>query len=252
VPDAATGNALVIKPRISRFDIKKHEEHAFEQREKIPGWRLADKSRRVLADTSHQLDEALPDVDTDDSDILLPWANEFAALSAAGIAIRTGGALLAQVSCGYVVEAGASLRRVIEARLNVSALLADPMGGYGLRFLEGHPSKLATLTKHHGSREEIAALSQLNHADSSTLNLFWDQGLERQRGAITYGKFHVYPQVVEEQALSLLYVASKEFVGIAQAVCTVFGAELEVTPWVRQELRRLDDLVEHEAAGDSA
>ena len=198
----------------------------------------------MLADTSQQLDESLPDVDAEGPDILRPWANEFAAISAAGIAIRTGGALLAQVSCGYVIEAAASLRRVIEARLNVSALQADPTGDYGLRFLEGHPSKLATLTKQHGSRQEIAALSQLNHADSSTLELFWDPNLERQRGAVTYGKFHVYPQVVEEQALSLLYVASKEFVDIAQGICEVFGAELEVIPWVRQELRRLDDLVE--------
>lgn len=252
MPEATEGEARSIKPRISRFDIKSHEEHAFGQRESIPGWRLADKSRRVLADTSHQLDGRLPDIDADSPEDLQPSANEFAAVSAAGIAIRSGGALLAQVSCGYVVEAAASLRRVIEVRLNVSALLADPSGAYGLKFLEGRPSKLATLSKKHGSRQEIAALSQLNHADSSTLGLFWDPNLERQRGQVTYGKFHVYPQVVEEQALSLLYVASKEFVGIARAVCEVFGVEVEVTPWVLRELRRLDELVAQEDGGDSA
>ncbi len=252
MPDAAEGETRSIKPRISRFDIKKHEEHAFGQRESIPGWRLADKSRRVLADTSHQLDESLPNIDADDPDDLRPWANEFAAISAAGIAIRSGGALMAQVSCGYVIEAAASLRRVIEARLNVSALLADPTGAYGLKFLEGRPSTLGTLSKKHGSRQEIAALSQLNHADPSTLDLFWDPNLERRRGQINYGKFHVYPQVVNEQALSLLYVASKEFVGIAQAVCEVFGVELEVTPWVLGELCRLDELAEQEDRGDSA
>jgi hypothetical protein len=252
VSDTAGAGAGSIKPRISRWDIKKHEQHAFEQRERIPGWRLADKSRRILADVSHQLDETLPEIGAEGPDDLRPWANEFAAISAAGIAVRSGGALLAQVSCGYVIEGGASLRRVIEARLNLSALLADPSGAYGLRFLEGHPSKLATLSKRHGSRQEVAALSQLNHADSSTLDLFWDPDQERQRGAITYGKFHVYPQVVEEQALSVLYVASKEFVGIGKAVCDVFGVKLEETQWVSRELRRLDDLVEQDGVGDSA
>jgi hypothetical protein len=242
----------LIKAQISRWDIKRHEQHAFEQRESIPGWRLADKSRRVLADVSRQLNESLPNVKAGGPDDLRPWANEFAALSAAGIAIRTGGALLAQVSCGYVIEAAASLRRVIEARLNVSAFLADPSGTYGLRFLEGHPSKLATLTKRHGSRDEIKALSQLNHADSTTLDLFGDPELARQEGNVTYSKFHVYPQVVEEQALSLLYVASKEFVGIGEAICAVFGVDIEVTPWVLREIRRLDDLVAQEDAGDSA
>jgi hypothetical protein len=241
-----------IKPQLARWDLKAHEKHAFEQRESIPGWRLADKSRRVLADASRQLDESLPNISAHGPDDLRPWANEFAAVSAAGIAIRTGGALLAQVSCGYVVEAAASLRRIIEVRLNVLALLSDPSGAYGLRFLEGRPSKLATLSKRHGNRQEIVALSQLNHADSSTLDLFWDKDKETQRGDITYGKFHVYPQVVEEQALSLLYVASKEFVSVGQAICEVFGVELEVTPWVQRELSRLNQLAAREKVGDSA
>ena len=241
-----------IRPQLSRWDFKEHEEHAFGQRESIPGWRLADKSRRVLADACHQLDKSLPDIGADGPDELRPWANEFAALSAAGIAIRTGGALLAQVSCGYVVEAAASLRRIIEVRLNISAFLADPSGSYGLKFIEGRPSKLATLSKRHGGRQEINALSQLNHADSTTLELFWDRDQERQRGAISYGKFHVYPQVIEEKALSLLFVASKELVGIGRGICEVFDVELQVTPWVLQELHRLDEQSAQEAAGDSA
>ena len=45
---------------------------------------------------------------------------------------------------------------------------------------------------------------------------------------------------------------SLEGTGIGLAICEVFGVELEVTPWVRRELRRLDHLVEQEAAGDNA
>jgi hypothetical protein len=252
VSDAAKSDALLIKPRIARWNPKEHEKLAFEQRESIPGWRLADKSRRMLGDTTNQLSESLPAIAASEASELQPWANRFAAVEAAGIAIRTGGAVLAQVSCGYVIEAAAALRRIIEARLNLSAFLADPSGTYALKFIEGRPSRLSTLAKRHGSRQEIDALSQLNHADSRTLDLFWDPTMSRQEGAITYGKFHVFPQVVEEKALSLLYVVSKEFVGVAETVCEVFGAEIEVTPWVRQELLRLDELAAQEAADRSS
>jgi hypothetical protein len=231
-----------IRPRVSSLNLKERELRAFEQREAIPGWRLADKSRRLLADASHQLNLLLPDIAAERPEDLRPWANEFAALEAAGIVIRTGGALLAQVSCGYVIEAAASLRRIIEARLNISAFLAEPSGAYALRFIEGRPSKLATLAKRHGSKQEIDALSQLNHTDSRTLGLFWDPALTRRAGAITYGKFHIYPHPDPEKSLSLLYVVSKELVGVARACCEVFGAELEVTPWIRSELDRLEEL----------
>lgn len=58
---SAAPAVCAIKPQISRWDFKERERRAFEEREAIENWRLADKSRRVLADVSHQLNEALPE-----------------------------------------------------------------------------------------------------------------------------------------------------------------------------------------------
>jgi hypothetical protein len=237
-----------IKPHISTWNLKEHERRAFEQRESLPGWKLADKSRRLLADVSRQLNDSHPELAVDGPDELRPFANEYAAIEAAGIAVRAAGAVLAQVSCGYVVEAAAGLRRIIEARLHLRTILEDPGGSYAVRFIEGKGSTLGTLTKRHGSKQEVEALHQLSHADSRGLRLLSDPDRASKAGALTYGKFHVFPFVDPDMAHSMLYVLSREMVGAGRAVCEVFGAELEVTPWVLNELVRLDGLAAREAA----
>jgi hypothetical protein len=241
---SAAPAVCAIRPQISRWDLKERERRAFEERGAIENWRLADKSRRMLADVSHQLNEALPEVSAEGPEELRPFANQYATVDACGIAVRTGGAVLAEISCGYVLEAAAGVRRIIEAHLHLRAILADPGGSYALKFIEGKGSKLAKLTAQHGRKEEIEALHRLSHADSRALRVLWEPKRTSTAGAVTIGHFHIFPAVDPDMARSLLYVLAKEMVGVAETASEIFGRTVDVTPWVRTELDRLSELAQ--------
>jgi hypothetical protein len=237
----------LVKPKISGWPLKQDEARLFERRDQIPNWRLADKSRRVLAETSRQLSVAIPEVTLTTNQELRPYARRYAAVSACGIAVRAAGSVLAQVGAGYVVEAGGSLRRIIEARMNLEAVLKDTTPDYALRFLQGKGSKLAKLSSKGKNRAEVEALSKLTHADVGVLR-FLSARRDGVGTEVDHGEYNVWPAVDPAMAESILYVVAHETVAIAGAACEVFGFGLEVPPWVSNELTRLGEIAEQVAA----
>jgi hypothetical protein len=236
-----------IKPRIAEWRLKQDEARLFERREEIVNWRLADKCRRVLAETSRQLSDAIPDVIVTTNEELRPYARQYAAVSTCGIAVRAAGSVLAQVGAGYVVEAGGSLRRIIEARMNLEAVLKDPGPGYAVRFLQGRGSKLGTLSGKGKNRLEVDALSKLTHADVHALRFL----AARRDGVgteVDRGEYNVWPAVDPAMAESILYVVAYETMAIAAAACEVFGFGIEIPPWIANELKRLGEIAEQVAA----
>jgi hypothetical protein len=236
-----------IRPKIADWRLKQDEARLFERREEISNWRLADKCRRVLAETSRQLSMAIPEVLLKTNEDLRPFAREYAAVSACGIAVRSAGSALAQVGAGYVVEAGASLRRIVEARMNLEAVVKDASPDYALRFLQGRGSKLATLSGKGKNRAEVEALSKLAHTDVGTLRFL----SARRNGAgteVDHGEFNVWPAVDPTMAESILYVVAYETVAVGVAACEIFGFALELPSWISNELVRLQEIAEQAAA----
>jgi hypothetical protein len=70
----------IVKPSLSEWRLKEHEKWLLEQSDSIPNWRLADKCRRLLADTTSHLSASLPD-DSHSKTVaeLKPRAREYAA-----------------------------------------------------------------------------------------------------------------------------------------------------------------------------
>ena len=240
-----------ITPKISGWPLKKEEARLFERRDQIPNWRLADKSRRVLAETSRQLSAAIPDVTVATNEELRPYAREYAAVSTCGIAVRAAGSILAQVGAGYVVEAGGSLRRMIEARMNLEAVVNDSGPDYAVRFLKGRGSKLATLAGKGKNRAEVEALSKLTHADVGALR-FLSARRDGVGTEVDHGEYNVWPAVDPTMAESILYIVAYESANIAAGACEVFGFALELPPWISNELLRLREIAEQVATARAA
>jgi hypothetical protein len=205
-----------IRPRIAEWRLKQDEARLFEHREQIANWRLADKCRRVLAETSRQLSAAIPEVTLTTNDELRPYARRYAAVSACGIGVRAAGSVLAQVGAGYVVEAGGSLRRINESRMHLEAVLKDPGSDYALRFLQGKGSKLAKLSGNGKNRAEVDALSKLAHAHVGVLR-FLSARRDETGNEVDHGEFNVWPAVDPVMAESILYVVADETMKVAVA-----------------------------------
>jgi hypothetical protein len=239
----------VIKPHISAWPLKENEAHLFEHRQDVPNWRLADKCRRLLADTNHQLSNSIPEERHATAEDLRPRARKYAALAASALAVRSAGSILVQVGSGYVVEAGGTLRRLMEARMNVEAILGDPSGDYALRFIRGRGSSLKKLSGKGKRRADVEALSPLAHADSRTLRYLSPRNAEAEAGSqVVHGEISVAPTVDPQMAESILYVVADEMVRTAAGACEVFGATLTLPSWVASELERLRGLAEEAAA----
>lgn len=231
----------VIQPKIADWKIKQRERQLFADAEVIPNWRLADKARRLLADTAGHLSPEIPSQIGKTLRQFDPQAaRQFAVIAASGIAVRSAGSALVLVASGYVVESAGPFRRILESKLQARAILDDESGQYALRFLQGRGTGISKLAQRYGQKEEIELLSTFAHADASGLRLV-ESGVRRGSGEVSETEISVLPAADPEKAISILYLVAYESVGITTIVAEVFGVGVEVPPWISAELKRLKE-----------
>ena len=220
-----------IQPKIASWKIKDRERELFASAEEIPTWRLADKTRRMLGDLAqHVSGETPPQVGAKTlADFDRSAARQFASIAAAGIVVRSSSSVLMLTSTGYVVEAGAMLRRVIEAKLHCRAISDDESGEYALRYLQGKGSGLSKLAQKYGNRDEVDTLSKLSHADNRSLRLVESRFIEGD-GIVQEGEFSVMPARQPEWAASLLYVVAYETAAMCALLVEVSALESRFQP----------------------
>lgn len=157
----------VIRPRVLGWQFAQRESQVFEQRERIPTWKLADKSRRILADTLRQLSSGMPAEGA-------PWsADEFATGSARenGDPARLArGPELFGPDRAYLVRVRG--RGLWTGAKRVGRDAEDKTGQrrrvrhYARRVLCGRaPRNLKALAEKHGSAREIKLLDKFAHSE---------------------------------------------------------------------------------------
>jgi hypothetical protein len=232
-------NGVVVKAQISEWKLKQEEQALYAGAEEVPNWRLADKVRRMLADLNFHFSEQLPEtVGLKIEDFDSTVARRSAVVSASAIAIRAAGSAMVLISSGYGPEAAGPLRRLIEAKLNVEAILNDPSGDYAIRYLQGRPRKLSKLAQKYGNAEEVELLSVLAHADVRGLAMLHVDQPKRSSEVIE-GTFSVMPFRDVGEAEFLLHAVAYECALMCAGLAQASDVGFEIPPWVSGELGRM-------------
>jgi hypothetical protein len=242
----------VVKPSIRDWRLKQEEGALFARAEDVPNWRLADKTRRMLADLSFYFSERLPSLSGVSPQKIEPRISRQAAvIGASGIAVRSVGSGMAMISCGYLPEAAGPVRRLVEAKLNAQAVLEDSTGEYAARYLQGRPRGITKLAQKYGAAEDVKLLSMLTHADVRGLSLLDIEPPRLSSDGVQESTFSVLPDRNEQQAQELLYAIAYECGSMCACLAEAFGVGVEMPAWVSRELLRIRDEREkrHETEG---
>lgn len=229
----------LLRPRIANVRFKEQERSLFEGAEHLPNWKLADKSRRVLAEVNRHLSASLPPrpPHTPLEKLEPAMLREAAGISAAAITIRAVGSGITLVSCGYVVESGQALRRAQEARLHAQATYDDAGGEYAARFLQRRGSNLSKLAQRYQVRQDVDTLSALAHADVQGLHLLGFESDSRGPGSIA---IDTRPKRDDRKAGMALYLLAQASLQMTRVLSLIFDIDVEVPPWISAEVKRID------------
>lgn len=238
----------VVKAEISEWNLKQEERALFGRADDVPNWRLADKVRRMLADLNFHFSEQMPEtVGLEIKEIDPTVACRSAIIAAGAIAVRAAGSVMALIASGYGPEAAGPMRRLLEAKLNVQALLDDTSGQYAIRYLQGQPRGLAKLAQKYGNEEEVKLMSVLTHADVRGLSMLYVGAPERSAEVIE-GTFSLMPFRDEAEAEYLLHALAYECALICAGLAQAFEVAFEIPPWISGELQRLRDKAQQRQA----
>lgn len=233
----------VVKAKIARWQIRQGERALFESADQVPNWRLADKSRRLLADFCHHLSGKLPSiVGSPLKDVDRDVLKREALISAASIIVRAAGSGMANIACGYQPESAGPARRAFEAKLNARAVVDDPSGEYALRYLQGRSRGLQKLADRYGGGDDLPLLSQLSHADVRGLSRLYVKP-PRISDQVTEGEINLMPSREDQSAGLVAYLLAYEAVEMCSILAEEFGIAFEVPPWVSGELHRQGEAV---------
>lgn len=229
----------VLRPKIANIRFKERERELFESAEGISNWRLADKSRRMLADVNRHLSAELPDrpAGTPVEKLDPTMLREAAGISAAALTIRAAGSGMTLVAGGYVIESGQALRRAQEARLHAQMTYDDASGKYAARFLQRKAWTLSRLAQRYGVRKDIDTLSKLAHADVHGLQLLGFEKDSHGPGSIA---IDTRPRRDDRQAAMALYLLAQASLQMLRILSLIFDIDVEVPPWVSAEIARID------------
>jgi hypothetical protein len=239
----------ILKPKIADVRFKEREKALFASGEAVPNWKLADKSRRILADINRHLSAGLPPrpPQTALKDLDISMVRQAAGISAAAITIRAVGSGMALVSCGYMPESAFALRRAQEARLHAQAVRDAAGSDYAVRFLERKATGIAKLAQRYGVNEDIATLSALAHADVQGLLLLGFETKTRGPGSVA---IDTRPKRNECESGVALYLHAQAAVQMTRVLAEIFDVDVEMPQWVVGELKRFSR--EAEAERDEA
>jgi len=146
------------------------ERYLFDSVEKCQGWSTLAHARELLRREIVEVSRwrlsrgedswiAIDDLDPSK-------ARQIAVFQLASLCSRAAGSVVALVSCGYVPEAKAPLRRLREAGLRARLVLDDESGHHARAWLSGRPLRgMAYLESRYGSTGAMKLLSPAAHAD---------------------------------------------------------------------------------------
>jgi hypothetical protein len=232
----------LIRPHIIEWDFSARESELFGERETIPTWTLANKCRRILADTVRQLSSRIAGFDqpTLVSSLHAQPARNLAAIQLGSLVVRSCSARTALISCGYEVEALGPTRSSWEGVLRIRAVNDDGSGEYARKVLAGRaPRNLKALAAKYGSKDEIELLDHFAHSDVRTLLPLSDRA--RRDATDPEMELDLRPTRGQMRPAYQLWDSSYVALNAAIGVCEVFGVGLRVPPWVSGQLQHLRD-----------
>lgn len=226
----------IIRPRIATWNLKAQEQGLFESRGQIKNWAVADKARRSLADVTNHLSMAMQDFpDAPLEDVERTVMQQFSVVAASSIVVRSVGAGMALISCGYLAESAGPTRRGLEARLHGLAILDDKSGDYAIRYAKGEGRKLSRLASKYGHLDDIDILSRIAHADV--------RGIQRVRvdGQSRTSIADLRPRRQAPLAAMALILLANDAMGMLGVMAEAFEVEVEIAPWLVEELKQQRD-----------
>lgn len=229
----AEGSKRVIRPRIAAWNLKAQEQAFFESRGQLKNWAVADKSRRSLADMTNHLSMAMQDFpDAPVEKVERAVIQRFSVVAASSIVVRSVGAAMALISCGYLAESAGPTRRGLEARLHGRAILDDKSGDYAIRYAKGEGRSLTRLASQYGHLEDIDTLSRIAHADVRGIQRVRID--EQSRTSIA----DLRPRRQAPLAAMALFLLASDAMGMLGIMGEAFEVEIEVAPWLAEELKQ--------------
>lgn len=236
--DPQNAERFLIRPSAGKWKLKERERELFAAAEEVPNWRLADKSRRLLIDMSYVLSEVVYQHRGTSAEDLQPGpAQRTAAISLANLMVRSAGSAMSLISCGYVPESSAPIRRCVEANLRTQAVLEDPTGQHARRWLEGRPlGTVGKLAQKYGKTEDLKLLSIYAHSDVRGLMPLLTGPPHAKDG------LDLRPNRDDPSAAPLLHAVAYESVFMCGYLATGFHLGLQLPPWIHSELERLKDV----------
>lgn len=227
----------VIKAKITPWKLTQTERILFDSATQLQNWKLADKSRRLLADLSNHLSKKMPPVaDRPLEEIDKEDLRKAALISVSAIIVRAVGSGMNLIASGYLPESAAPARRALEAKLHARAVLDDPSGEYALRYLKGRGTGISKLAQKYGTSEDVEILSRAAHADVRGLVALHVRP-PSQGDRIAEGEISIMPSRNDRLAGFALYPLAYEAVEMCALLVEPFHLGFEVPPWVSGELR---------------
>jgi hypothetical protein len=229
----------VIVGDLKRWQFAQRERALFADASKIPTWRLANQARRLLADVTRQLGDRVPREDFKErpqpAGLPSSTAIQLAVVQLGAMGVRSAGAVISLMSCGYEREALAPARTALEAVIRTRQASDDQSGGVARKLLEGHrPKGLKQVASAYGSDRDVALLDHFAHADlTALLPLVLAQG-GGSTGLDVYLEIRPIRGVVKP--IRQLHVAGYVAVEHAAAMCDAFGVGLQIPPFIAQQL----------------
>lgn len=235
-----------VVPKLGGWDFAARERYLFQTAPKqIPTWRLANQSRRHLADVLFQLSNAMeiPDLEWI-SELPATPARRLASTSLAGIVVRSTGAMINLVGCGYEREALAPFRVISEAVLRGLQLAADPSGDVARQILQGRrPGSLKTIAQKFGDEDEatfIGFLDRFAHPDPFTMLAL--AAPRAGEGAPSEMDLEVRPRRGQVRPANQLLMAAHATVKFSVILSTeAFNRPIVIPTWIRDQLKHYKD-----------
>lgn len=232
-----------LRPDTSTWRFADEEERLFAARKSLH-WRFSNQVRRNLAAL---LDEFLPRLahTTElETDALAPKEKQqHAAILLGALGVRSLGALMALVACGYEREGFMASRSVLEAVLRCTQIAEDHSGAAADRYLRGRPTPgLKSLAqKQYDGQKLVAILDTFAHADLGSLAALEHESARKARE--DRGENGRYLELRPARGFAdpggQLDFAALGCAGIICHLGDLFGEEIAMTPFLAQQMKRM-------------
>jgi hypothetical protein len=234
------GNRL-IDFDVEQLPVTRIEAELFGSVQSLTRWSFADHGRRILMDLAGHLSDDVDSVAGKSPDeIDASTYRRLALLAATAVVVRSAGAGMSLIACGYTREAAGPARRALEAKLHVLAFLAEPDGDRARKYTEGHAGNLTRLAAKHGDPKDVEWLSRLAHADVRGLPHALGTMPESEQ-SVGEGTVAMGPARDPIEANSALAWFGYQCLFMGVKMASEFGVKLNLEPWIRETIDELHD-----------